>query len=108
MKPIFYCVAFRKLADAIAALFNHAGGPVEFDELVGTVAALQGISDQPIESLAADDDGPGIFKGVTFIQRVNTKGGLRPTEPGTTVGELREVEYTAEYYFYKAENPSGN
>ena len=98
----------QELADAIAALFNHAGGPVEFDELVGTMAALQGISDQPIESLAADDDGPGIFKGVTFIQRVNTKGGLRPTEPGTTVGELREVGYTAEYYFYKAENPSGN
>jgi hypothetical protein len=45
-------------------------------------------------------DGPGIFNGVTHIQRVNTTGGLAPTVPGTTVGEERRVPYTAEYYFY--------
>jgi len=44
------------LADAVAAIFNHAGGPMEFDELVSAIAALQGISDQPIESLAEDED----------------------------------------------------
>lgn len=49
----------------------------------------------------------GIFKGITYIQRVNTTGGLKPTEPGT-LGEVREVEYTAEYYFYRAETPTGN
>ena len=58
--------------------------------------------------LSADEaTGPGIFKDITYIQRVNTKGGLRPTEPGT-LNEIREVEYTAEYYFYRAENPNGN
>ena len=50
----------------------------------------------------------GMFRDVTFIQRVNTTGGLRPTEPGAEDGEIKEVEYTAEYYFYKAENPNGN
>lgn len=50
----------------------------------------------------------GMFRDVTFIQRVNTTGGLRPTVPGTQHGEIKEVEYTAEYYFYKAENPNGN
>jgi hypothetical protein len=50
----------------------------------------------------------GMFRDVTFIQRVNTTGGLRPTTPGMLDGEIKEVEYTAEYYFYKAENPSGN
>jgi hypothetical protein len=50
----------------------------------------------------------GMFRDITFIQRVNTTGGLRPTEPGTVHGEIREVEYTAEYYFYKAQNPNGN
>lgn len=49
-------------------------------------------------------DGPGIFKKVTYIQRVNTTGGLAPTTPGTVVGEERRVSYTAEYYFYRAEN----
>lgn len=46
----------KALADTVAAIFNHAGGPVEFDELVSAVASLTGISDQPIESLADDED----------------------------------------------------
>jgi len=50
----------------------------------------------------------GMYRDVTFIQRVNTTGGLRTTEPGTKHGEIKEVEYTAEYYFYKAENLNGN
>lgn len=50
----------------------------------------------------------GMFRDVTFIQRVNTTGGLRPNVPGTVDGEIKEVDYTAEYYFYKAENPNGN
>lgn len=48
-------------------------------------------------------DGPGIFNNVTYIQRVNTTGGLAPTAPGTTVGEEKRVPYTAEYYFYRAQ-----
>ncbi len=46
----------QELAQALAEIFNYAGGPIEFDELAGGVAALQGISDQPIESLADSDD----------------------------------------------------
>jgi Protein of unknown function (DUF3455) len=52
--------------------------------------------------------GAGIFKNVTFIQRVNTTGGVKPTMPGTFFGEIKEVDYTAEYYFYRQENPNGN
>jgi hypothetical protein len=48
-------------------------------------------------------DGPGIFSKVTYIQRVNTTGGLVPTVAGTTVGEEKGVPYTAEYYFYRTE-----
>lgn len=46
----------QQLADAVATILNHLGGPSEFDELVSAIAAIQGISDQPIESLADDDD----------------------------------------------------
>ncbi|HEX8736812.1 MAG TPA: DUF3455 domain-containing protein [Pyrinomonadaceae bacterium] len=49
-------------------------------------------------------DGPGIFSNVTFVQRVNTTGGLAPTAAGTTVGEEKSVPYTAEYYFYRADD----
>ena len=54
------------------------------------------------------NQGPGIFGSVTFIQRVNTTGGNAPAEPGTVDGEVKEVGYTAEYYFYRAENPKSN
>ena len=46
----------QQLADTVAGILNYAGGPVEFDELVSAVAAVQGITDQPIESLAEDED----------------------------------------------------
>jgi hypothetical protein len=49
-------------------------------------------------------EGAGIFASVTFIQRVNTTGGIAPTGPGGSIGEEREVPYTAEYYFYRAKN----
>ena len=49
-----------------------------------------------------DPEGPGIFQSVTFIQRVNTEGGIAPTEPGTVVGEVAYVPYTADYFFYRA------
>ncbi len=49
-------------------------------------------------------EGPGVFSTTTFIQRLNTTGGIAPTVPGTVVGERREVPYTAEYYFYRARN----
>jgi hypothetical protein len=52
--------------------------------------------------LEADEtDGAGIFNGVTYIQRVNTSGGIAPTTPGTIDGEQVSVPYTTEYYFYK-------
>ena len=51
---------------------------------------------------AASSGGPGIFHRVTFIQRVNTAGGLVPADPGDFPGEVAEVPYTAEYFFYRA------
>jgi hypothetical protein len=53
---------------------------------------------------AVSTEGPGIFNNVTYIQRVNTVGGQGPTTPGAFVGVEARVPYTAEYYFYRAEN----
>jgi hypothetical protein len=53
---------------------------------------------------AVTSEGPGILHRVTFIQRVNTVGGLAPTAPGSEIGEQVEVPYTAEYFFYRAAN----
>lgn len=46
----------QELADTIAAILNHVRHPIEIDELVNAVSSLLGISDQPIESLAEDED----------------------------------------------------
>ena len=46
----------QKLGDAMAAIFNHLGSPIEFDELVTAVATLLQIRDQPIESITEDED----------------------------------------------------
>ena len=50
------------------------------------------------------NDGPNPLGSVSYIQRVNTKGGLAPTAPGSSIGAVAEVPYTAEYYFYRARN----
>ena len=44
-------------------------------------------------------DGPGIFNKVSYIQRVNTTGGAAPALVGSSVGEVKEVPYTAEVLF---------
>lgn len=51
---------------------------------------------------AVSTDGFGLFTPTTFIQRVNTVGGLAPAAPGSVVGEEANVPYTTEYYFYWA------
>jgi hypothetical protein len=53
---------------------------------------------------AVSSQGPGIFHRVSFVQRVNTVGGIAPSSPGSTNGQMAEVPYTAEYYFYRAQN----
>jgi len=45
--------------------------------------------------------GPGIFARTTYIQRVNTTGGLAPGAPPTQLGQEARVPYTAEYFFYR-------
>ena len=51
---------------------------------------------------AASNEGPGVFQQVTFIQRVNTVGGNAPIDPGDFPDEVAKVPYTAEYFFYQA------
>ncbi|HJQ67837.1 MAG TPA: hypothetical protein VKA70_02630 [Blastocatellia bacterium] len=51
----------QELGDALAAIFNHIGGPVEFDELVSGLAALLQIRDRPVESIEEIEDA-GAFR----------------------------------------------
>lgn len=48
---------------------------------------------------AADTSGAGIFSRVTFIQQLDTTGGVSPTG-ACRQGDTQEVPYTAKYVFY--------
>jgi len=52
---------------------------------------------------AVSKGGPGMFNPTTFVQRVDTVGGVAPTTPGTSAGEVARVPYSAVYVFYRAQ-----
>ena len=47
--------------------------------------------------------GSGAMSGVTYIQRVNTKGGVAPADPcmASSAGMKKQVAYQADYIFFK-------
>jgi len=107
---VFVAPAARLFADAEyhGEVGIHYAGPTWESNSGGKVIASR------LESCAPDPtaipwlllqtvstEGPGIFHRVTFIQRVNTAGGLPPTAPGAYIGAEEQVPYTAEYYFYR-------
>jgi hypothetical protein len=51
---------------------------------------------------AVSTEGPGVFEGTTYIQRVNTVGGKAPATAGSA-GQVVRVAYTAEYFFYSGQ-----
>jgi hypothetical protein len=62
----------------------------------------------PVEPAPGATNGKGdLLTGTTFIQRVNTTGGLAPTR-ACTAGETENVDYTADYYFYRAAGKPSN
>jgi hypothetical protein len=72
--------------------------------VVGTVLNRCTVDPASIQwlSLTAVPSGQGLFAKVTFIQRLNTAGGLAPATAGTTIGQEARVSYTADYLFYDA------
>jgi hypothetical protein len=79
---------------------SHSGGKVIASRLESCAPDPTAIAWLLLQTVSTE--GPGIFDRVTYIQRVNTAGGLPPTDPGPFVGAEEEVPYTAEYYFYRA------
>jgi hypothetical protein len=87
---------------------NHSAGPswtsLSGSTVVGTTLDKCTPDPDSIAWLllgAASTTGPGIFEDVTYIQRLNTKGGVAPTTPGEVVGQEAKVPYTADYVFYR-------
>lgn len=93
---------------------THYAGPTWANNHGSTVKAmkLQG-ADAPDPTIAIPwlllqtvlTTGTGKITDVTYIQRVNTTGGLAPTTVADAAhaGEQALIPYTAEYFFYRAD-----
>jgi hypothetical protein len=68
------------------------------------VAVAPGYAGSIPFQLVKAEGGSGSLMSVTYIQRVNTRGGVAPTEncSGANRGARVMVPYSADYVFYKA------
>jgi hypothetical protein len=83
---------------------SNSGSEVEARRVPGTGCTPDANAIPWLLLRAVRTEGPGIYDGVTYVQRVSTTGGLAPAAPGSFVGEEARVPYTAEYYFYRAKD----
>jgi hypothetical protein len=108
VEPVANLFASRNYRGQVATHYagptweSNSGSKVVAKRLTGCTPNASAIAWLKLETVSTE--GPGIFDGVTFVQRVNTTGGTAPAAPGSFVGEEARVPYTAEYYFYRAAN----
>ena len=98
------------LSDGTAVVVKHGAGPSwthnDGSALVGDgksakkVAAPDGTSIPWLLIPATPNGQPGAFAGVVFVQRIDTQGGAAPAG-GCTLGQEIQVNYTANYVFYR-------
>ena len=48
-------------SDTLVTIFNHLGGPIEFDELVSGLSEMLAIKDQPVESTDQNENAVGLM-----------------------------------------------
>ena len=95
-------------------IMSHYAGPTWQAKDGGTVvgARVNGVTVSPsaipwlLLRATSTTEGPDgdRLTDTTYIQRINTTGGLAPTSgcDAATLGTARNVSYTADYYFYRA------
>jgi hypothetical protein len=100
-----------KLADAksMTAMGRYYAGPTweanDGSKVTGKQVAVAPAPAGNIPfQLVKAEGGFGAMKDVTYIQRVNTRGGVAPAMPcdAMTKGNRTTVPYSADYVFYKA------
>jgi Protein of unknown function (DUF3455) len=99
--------------EAGALMGKHYGGPTwEYKDGSKVVGEVKERLDSPDTSAipwlllsAKSHEGNGIFSKVTYIQRLNTKGGKAPNAgcDASKQNSTIRVDYTTDYYYYAAE-----
>ncbi|MEV7071312.1 DUF3455 domain-containing protein [Streptomyces sp. NPDC091972] len=85
----------------------HSRGPVWVSTVDGSAVNATAVATSPKEGTipelllqATATRGTGVFGGVSYIQRLNTTGGVAPATTCTGTDQV-SVAYTATYAFYK-------
>lgn len=91
---------------------KYYGPPATWESMDGSkltatqvAVAPNGTGNIPTQLVKANPAmGSGAMSGVTYIQRVDTKGGVAPAMAcaATNAGSKQVVQYQADYIFYKA------
>ncbi len=86
----------------------HFRGPSWESVTDGSLVEAKSIASSPVDGSipqlllqAGTTRGDGVFGKVTYVQRLNTKGGAAPTSTCTD-GATQSVRYTAAYHFFAA------
>lgn len=83
--------------------FEHRDG----SRLLGTVVAhdtADSAATLPWVLFSTKSFGKGEFSGVTYVQRVNTRGGMPPRGCSPSqLNQLLRVDFSAEFVFYRAQ-----
>jgi hypothetical protein len=92
------------------AVGKYYGGPtweaMDGSKITGkqvAVAPAPGSGNIPLQLVKTEPAmGAGAMQGVTYIQRINTKGGVAPSMvcDAASKGQRRQVAYEADYVFY--------
>jgi hypothetical protein len=98
-----------ELRDAQGQVFaKHYAGPsweaADGSKIVGTVLASEAAPVTgaiPWLLLSAKTSGAGVLAQARFVQRIDTAGGVAPTNPCPTAGAEERVSYSADYVIYR-------
>ncbi|HXJ56834.1 MAG TPA: DUF3455 domain-containing protein, partial [Verrucomicrobiae bacterium] len=80
---------------------SESGSKVVGARVAGVTVDSTAIPWLLLSAVTARTEGPGIFARTTYVQRVNTTGGLAPAAAPTEAGLEARVPYTADYYFFR-------
>lgn len=99
-----------ELADGTGAVVARHGADFSFEHRDGSrlLGKVQAADDAPRDNnlrwllFATRSFGDGVFGGVTYVQRVNTSGGMPPpTCEARQLNQLLRVDFTADFVFYR-------
>lgn len=99
-----------QLVDATGKVVGQHGANFSFTHQDGSslVGRVLGADEAPEPTdlrwllLSAQSHGRGVFAGVTHVQRVNTRGGMPPTQClANQLNQLLRVDFSADFVFYK-------